>query len=60
MPFQYSDAYHDTAVLGATGNDVVIVRTKLDVQDRSCVAAHSGVGHVYTSCLQRQKHKDRW
>lgn len=45
--------HHDAAVLRATGNDVVIVRTKLDVQDWACVAAHVGIGHVDTPCLQR-------
>lgn len=49
--------YHDTAVLRTTGNDVVIVRTKLNVQDWACVAAHSGVGHVDTPCLQRETSK---
>lgn len=47
-------SYHDTAVLWATGNDVVIVRTKLYFQDRAGVATHSGVGHVNAPCLQRE------
>lgn len=50
-----SVAYHDTAVLGAAGDDVVVVRTELDVQDRPCVAAHGGVGHVDAPRLQRDK-----
>lgn len=49
---------HDTAVLGAAGNDVVIVRTELDVQDRPCVAAHGGVGHVDTSRLAQGQHHE--
>lgn len=51
-----SGGYHDAAVFRAAGDDVVVVRTELDVQDRPCVAAHSGVGHVDPSCLQREKH----
>lgn len=48
-------SYHDTAVLRAAGNDVVIVRTELDFQDRTCVAADSRVGHVDTSRLQTEE-----
>lgn len=47
--------YHDAAVLRAAGNDVVIVRTELDFQDRTCVAADSRVGHVDTSRLQTEE-----
>lgn len=50
--------YHDAAVLRATGNDVVVVRTELDVQDRPRVAAHGRVGHVDASGLQRQKRRE--
>lgn len=46
--------YHNAAVLRAAGNDVVIVRTKFDVEDGPRVAAHGGVGHVDTPCLQKQ------
>lgn len=45
-------SYHDAAVLGTAGDDVVVVRTELDVQNRTCVSTHGGVGHVYTSGLQ--------
>lgn len=47
-------AYHHAAVLRAAGDDVVIVRTKLDVEDGAGVAAHGGVGHVDTPCLHTQ------
>lgn len=47
-------AYHHAAVLRAAGNDVVVVRTKFDVQDRPRVSAHSGVGHVDAPRLQRE------
>lgn len=47
-------AYHNAAVLRAAGNDVVVVRTKFNVQDRPRVAAHSGVGHVDAPRLQTQ------
>ena len=47
-------AHHNAAVLRAAGNDVVIVRTKFDVEDGPRVAAHGGVGHVDTPCLQKQ------
>lgn len=47
--------YHDAAVLRATGDDVVIVRAKLDVQDGARVAAHGGAGQVNASCLHRER-----
>lgn len=46
-------SYHDAAVLGAAGDDVVVVGAELDVQDGSRVAAHGGVVHVDTARLQR-------
>lgn len=46
--------YHDAAVLRAASNDVVIMRTKLNVQDWARVAAHVGVGHVDAPCLQKE------
>lgn len=48
-------SYHDTAILRATGNDVVIVRTKLNVQHWTCVATYSGVGHVDSPRLATNK-----
>lgn len=45
-------SYHDAAVLGAAGDDVVVVRAELDVQDGPSVATHSGVVHVDTARLQ--------
>lgn len=47
-----SRSYHDAAVLRTTGDDVVVVGTELNVQDRTCVAADGGVGHVDTSGLE--------
>lgn len=47
-------AYHNAAVLRAAGDDVVIVRAKLDVEDGARVATHGGVGHVDTPCLHTQ------
>ena len=38
--------YHDIAVLRAAGDDLVIVRTPVDVQHRPGVATHRGVGLV--------------
>lgn len=46
-------SYHDAAVLGAAGDDVVVVGAELDVQDGPRVAAHGGVVHVDTARLQR-------
>lgn len=45
-------SYHDAAVLGAAGDDVVVVGTELDVQDRPRVAAHGRVTHVDASRLR--------
>lgn len=45
------NTYHHAAVLGAAGDDVVIVRTEFDVEDGARVAAHGGVGHVDAPCL---------
>lgn len=53
-----SHSYHDAAVLGAAGDDVVVVGTELDVQDGPRVAAHGRVGHVDTAGLRGQKHGD--
>lgn len=39
-------SYHDAAVLGAAGDDVVVVGAELDVQDGPRVAAHGRVAHV--------------
>lgn len=47
------DSYHDAAVLGATGDDVVVVGAELDVQHGPRVAAHGGVVHVDPARLQR-------
>lgn len=39
-------SYHDAAVVGAAGDDVVVVGAELDVQDGPRVAAHGRVAHV--------------
>lgn len=44
--------HHDSAVLGATGDDLVIVGTPIDVQHWPRVAAHGGVGFVNPACLE--------
>lgn len=47
------ESYHDAAILGAAGDDVVIVGAELDVQDGPRVAAHGRVVHVDAARLQR-------
>lgn len=44
--------HHDCAILGATGNDVIIVRAPGDVQHRGCVATDRGRILVHTSSLE--------
>lgn len=47
-----SCSYHDCAVLRAASNDMVIMRTPLDVQHWACVTTYCRVGLVYTASLQ--------
>lgn len=49
--------YHDGAVLGAAGDDLVIMGTPVDVQHRSRVATHCGVGLVNPACLKGETRK---
>lgn len=44
--------HHDCAILGATGNDVVIVRAPGNVQYGGCVATDRGRILVHTSSLE--------
>lgn len=44
--------YHDCAVLGATSDDVVIMRTPVDVQHRARVTTYCRVDLVYTASLR--------
>lgn len=43
--------HHDSAVLGAAGDDLVIVRAPVDVQHRASVTAYCWVGLVYAAGL---------
>lgn len=47
-----SCSYHDCAVLRAASNDMVIMRTPLDVQHWARVTTYCRVGLVYTASLQ--------
>ena len=47
--------YHDRAVLGAAGDDMVIVRAPVDVQDRSRMTTYCWVGLVYATRLERKE-----
>lgn len=44
--------YHDCAILGATGNDIIIVRAPGNVQHGSCVATDHWHILVHTSSLE--------
>lgn len=44
--------HHDCAILGATGNDIIIVWAPGDVQHRGCVATDRGHVLVHTSSLE--------
>lgn len=50
-------AYHDGAVLGAAGDDLVVVGTPVYVQHRSCVPAHCWIGLVDPARLQGKTRK---
>jgi len=48
--------YHDRAVLRAASNDMIIMRTPVDVQHRARVTAHCWVNLVYTASLRDRRH----
>lgn len=52
-------SYHDAAVVGAAGDDVVVVGAELDVQDGPRVAAHGGVAHVDPARLHARTERGR-
>lgn len=49
--------YHDGAVLGAAGDDQVIVRTPVDVKDWTSVSTDCGVDLIYTARLEHTEHR---
>lgn len=53
----HRNTHHDSAVLGAAGDDLVIVGTPIDVQHRPRVATHCGVGLVNPACLEGRRRK---
>lgn len=48
------DPYHDGAVLRGAGDDMVIVRTPVHIQNWTCVTTHCRVGLINTTRLQRE------
>lgn len=50
--------YHDRAVLGAAGDDMVIVRAPVDVQDRSRMTTYCWVGLVYATRLKQREDEE--
>ena len=49
--------YHNSAVLRATGNDLVIVWAPVYVQHWSCVATYCGIGFVNSTSLKGERNR---